>query len=65
MNTPIHVYPLNDEAAHVLEGKACPCGVRVETKHNTPIVIHRSWDGRELTETPSAPKGNHKRAYLL
>ena len=29
---------------------ACPCGPVVEWEHAEPLVIHRSWDGREFVE---------------
>lgn len=46
----IHVYPTNDLRPHELEGTMCPCGPTVEWDHPEAIVIHRSWDGRELRE---------------
>lgn len=46
----IHVFPLNDEHKHVLEGTCCPCSPVVEWEHEEALVIHRSWDGREFVE---------------
>lgn len=43
----LHVYPLNDEREHVLEGTTCPCDPRVEWRHQT-IVIHNAFDCREV-----------------
>ena len=45
----IHVLPLNDLREHE-ETTTCPCGPVVEWEHAEPLVIHRSWDGREYIE---------------
>lgn len=41
-----HVYPPNDLLPHVTNGDYCPCEPRIEGD----LVIHNSWDGRELQE---------------
>lgn len=46
----IHVYPVDEEARHNLTGTACPCGPRVDWSEAEAIVVHRSWNGRELIE---------------
>jgi hypothetical protein len=53
----MHVYPVNDEHLHVLEGTMCPCGPDVEWNdpktgeaYVHPIVIHNSFDRREVIE---------------
>ena len=55
MSETIHVYPLNDRHEHVTEGDEghkgnCPCNPRVEWEGQSRIVIHNSFDGRELLE---------------
>lgn len=46
----IHAYPVDEEARHELTGTACPCGHRVDWSEADAIVVHRSWNGRELIE---------------
>lgn len=50
----IHVYPLNDLREHVTDGDGhvgkCPCSPKVEWEGLTRIVVHSSFDGRELLE---------------
>ncbi len=43
----IHVIPLNDLRPHEEEGIACPCRPKVL---EGGIVVHNSWDGREILE---------------
>jgi uncharacterized protein YbaR (Trm112 family) len=57
----LHVYPLNDERPHLLEGTGCPCGPSVEWRHPDTgeahpegIVVHRAWDCREAAEEAEA-----------
>lgn len=45
-----HVYPLNDEKPHELQGTTCPCGPRVEWDHPEALVIHNAFDCREIVE---------------
>lgn len=42
----MHVYPRGDWLPHVTTGGYCPCEPRIEGD----LVIHNSWDGRELNE---------------
>ncbi len=42
----VHVIPLNDLRPHDECGLDCLCGPRFDDG----IVIHNSWDGREITE---------------
>ena len=53
----IHIYPLNDEQPHELEGTTCHCGPRVEWSnpetgeaYNESLVIHNAFDCREIVE---------------
>jgi len=46
----IHVYPYGDVHAHALDGEYCPCFPKEEIHGEFIIVIHNSFDGRELTE---------------
>lgn len=53
----IHVYPLNDEKAHELEGTTCHCGPSVEWSdpetgeaYSEALVIHNAFDCREIVE---------------
>ena len=43
-----HVYPLDEEAKHILEGTTCPCGVQVDWEYG--IVIHNAFDHRQVIE---------------
>lgn len=45
-----HIYPINDEREHKLKSLDCPCGPRIDWSFPNPLVIHRSWDGREFVE---------------
>jgi hypothetical protein len=52
-----HIYPLNDEQEHELEGTMCPCGPRLEFKHPVTgqvypeaLVIHNTFDFRHVVE---------------
>jgi hypothetical protein len=47
----IHVLPINDLKPHEEEGTMCPCGPVVEWEHDEALVIHNSFDRRELTES--------------
>jgi len=47
-----HIYPENDSYPHQLDGYQCSCDPRLEYDENTEtvLVIHNSFDGRELVE---------------
>ncbi len=45
----IHVTPINDLKPHE-ESTTCECCPRVEFENGEMIVIHNSFDGRELLE---------------
>lgn len=45
-----HVYPLNDLREHVTVGTECPCQPRVEVHGAELLVIHNSYDFREVFE---------------
>lgn len=46
-----HVYPVNDLKEHDTESPACHCNPTVELQDNGGlVVIHNSYDGRELKE---------------
>jgi uncharacterized protein YegP (UPF0339 family) len=45
----IHTLPVNDLKPHV-ETSACECHPRVETTNGGIIVVHNSYDGREILE---------------
>lgn len=47
-----HVYPLNDEKEHVLEGLECPCKPKQVWKEDMEdyLVVHRAYDCREVVE---------------
>jgi hypothetical protein len=46
----IHVYPMHDRAPHDTYSRLCPCRPRIQREKNGVVVIHRSWDGREILE---------------
>jgi len=46
---PIHVVPVDDEKAHILS-RDCPCEPELDVENGILVVIHRSYDHRELFE---------------
>lgn len=46
----IHVLPINDMHKHAEEGHSCLCNPKIKIENGHMIVIHNSWDGRELYE---------------
>lgn len=46
----IHVYPLDDDRPHVLTWTGCACNPQVKGE----VVVHNSFDGRELLERAEA-----------
>lgn len=53
-----HVYPINDEQEHELEGACCPCQPEVDWE--LVIVTHNAFDGRECVEQAEEIKNNTK-----
>lgn len=49
------VYPENDLQEHDLEGTQCACLPKIIWDYAEPVIIHNSFDGRELME-PICPK---------
>jgi len=49
MTERIHVLPVNDIKPHV-ESEACECDPRVEQVEGGTVIVHRSYDQRELWE---------------
>lgn len=47
----VHVLPINDLCPHE-ESVACACRPQVEEvgESGGRVVVHNSWDGREITE---------------
>jgi hypothetical protein len=45
---PIHVLPVDDIGLHADSGVHCNCNPTVEWVEGTALVIHNSFDGREL-----------------
>lgn len=45
-----HVYPVNDLREHDTESRYCDCRPRIEMYGDNALVIHNSWDGREIRE---------------
>ncbi len=47
----VHVYPLNDLKAHDTESRNCHCLPTIDLgAAGDAVVIHNSFDGREITE---------------
>lgn len=49
----IHVVPVNDDGEHeerLLQGYECKCNPKIEAAHDSILVIHNSFDGREGVE---------------
>jgi hypothetical protein len=50
-----HVYPLDEEHLHTLEGEDCICHPKVDPVYSEgvyqgKVIVHNSFDGRELLE---------------
>lgn len=45
---PIHVLPVDDVGLHANSGVHCNCNPKVESFDGFFLVIHNSFDGREL-----------------
>jgi hypothetical protein len=54
-----HVYPLNDLCPHSVEdGGQCECDPKVEfLESGDTLVVHNSFDGREIIEELERPAG--------
>lgn len=50
MNDVVHIEPLNDLEPHDTVTRFCKCQPRVERDGLGILVIHNSYDGRELLE---------------
>lgn len=46
----IHVVPNNDQHEHTEEGYKCLCNPKLRIENEHLIIIHNSYDGRELYE---------------
>lgn len=53
-NNDRHVYPLDEEHLHIVSGPTsgvdCPCKPRVEVVGSDLVVVHNSFDHREIVE---------------
>lgn len=49
MSIPIHVLPINDIEEHQ-ESTTCHCHPAIQEESGTMIIVHNSFDGRELVE---------------
>ena len=49
-NNMYHIYPANEEHMHDLDGTCCKCCPIVDWELPEALVIHNSFDGRELIE---------------
>lgn len=45
-----HIYPVNDIIEHDLDTTTCECQPKIEEVNGEMLVIHNSYDGRELME---------------
>jgi hypothetical protein len=46
----VHVYPVNDLKEHDVESRYCSCRPKLEEVEGGMVVVHNSWDGREIRE---------------
>ena len=47
----VHVVPNNDIQFHTIEGnKPCSCKPELWIRNKTLVIVHNSFDGRELVE---------------
>lgn len=50
-----HVYPVNDKLPHETNRSGCICHPKIEIQPNgNKLVIHNSFDCRELKENPKS-----------
>ena len=49
-NDIIHVLPINDTHKHEEVSYKCLCNPKLMLENDHLIVVHNSWDGRELHE---------------
>jgi hypothetical protein len=59
----IHIYPVEEEDLHELDGTSCPCGVMLNIEEVEIIVIHQRFapvEGEEgiIHPAPKATLGN-------
>lgn len=45
-----HIYPLNDVQVHDLEAVGCSCGPKIMFEEGDMLIVHNSFDGREILE---------------
>ena len=54
MNSDRHVYPADEEHLHIVSGPTsgidCPCKPRVEVEGGALVVVHNSFNHREIIE---------------
>ena len=48
-STPVHVMPVDDLMPHRF-GMNCECRPRLDCENGSAVVIHTSYDGREMQE---------------
>lgn len=46
----VHVIPINDLREHSASSSDCPCWPDVQIVDGGEVIVHRSWDGREILE---------------
>jgi hypothetical protein len=54
----IHVYPIGDTKEHDLYSTTCHCSPKVSFENEEMIVVHNSFDGREIIEEVNKILGN-------
>lgn len=52
----LHVYPMNDVHAHILKGADCPCSPITRLNGASLLVVHNSFDFREINEWMEAKR---------
>jgi hypothetical protein len=50
LSVDIHIYPEGDLKPHNTDSRLCDCRPRLEHYDEGCLVIHNSWDGREIRE---------------
>lgn len=61
MSDTIHIYPLDEEARHTLQGTDCRCNPRIEGVfqkgvYKGRLVVHNAFDGRHILEAKTEGK---------
>lgn len=55
-----HIYPENDKQEHDLEAAGCSCVPKIMFEEGDMLIVHNSYDGREIIEEIEADLNEEK-----